>query len=238
MVKNMDIKMNYIEKGEGFPFVLLHGNGESSEYFKSQIEYFATKYRVIALDTRGHGKTPRGEKPFTLKQFAEDLKDFLDELEISKAIILGFSDGANIAMLFALRYANYVDKLILNGGDLDTKGVKSCYQIPIHIGYIMTLFISKFNKKAVKNNEMLSLMINQPNISPKELEKLSMPVLVIAGTKDMIKESHTILIHKSIKNSELCIIEGDHFIANKQSKQFNDNIKNFLKNVQKTTKVD
>ena len=234
----MDIKINYIEKGEGFPFILLHGNGESSEYFTNQIDYFSIKYRVIAIDTRGHGKTPRGEKPFTLKQFAEDLKDFFDELEISKAIILGFSDGANIAMIFALKYPNYVDKLILNGGDLNTKGVKAYYQIPIHIGYIMTLIISKFNKKAVKKNEMLSLMVNQPNILPKELEKLSMPMLVIAGKKDMIKESHTILIHKSIKNSELCIMEGDHFIAKKKPEQFNNIIKNFLENVQNTTKVD
>ena len=73
----MDIKLNYIEKGKGTPLVLLHGNGGSLECFRSQIDYFSKKYRVIALDTRGHGKSPRGDKPFTIKQFADDLKDFL-----------------------------------------------------------------------------------------------------------------------------------------------------------------
>ena len=54
----MDIALNYIETGEGFPQVLLHGNGEDHTYFKRQMEPFSQKYRVIALDTRGHGESP------------------------------------------------------------------------------------------------------------------------------------------------------------------------------------
>ena len=62
----MDITLNHVETGEGFPLVLLHGNGEDHTYFKRQMEPFSLKYRVIALDTRGHGKSPRGSAPFTL----------------------------------------------------------------------------------------------------------------------------------------------------------------------------
>lgn len=76
----MKIKLHYEEKGTGQPVVLLHGNGEDSSYFKNQIEYFSKKYRVIAVDTRGHGKSERGTAPFTLRQFARDLKSFLDEM--------------------------------------------------------------------------------------------------------------------------------------------------------------
>mgnify|MGYP002264834782 CR=1 FL=1 len=54
----MDIEHFYIEKGRGFPLILLHGNGESCEYFSRQISYFKENYRVIAVDTRGHGKSP------------------------------------------------------------------------------------------------------------------------------------------------------------------------------------
>ena len=68
----MDITLNYVETGEGFPLVLLHGNGEDHTYFKRQMEPFSQRYRVIALDTRGHGGSPRGSAPFTLDQFAED----------------------------------------------------------------------------------------------------------------------------------------------------------------------
>ena len=70
----MDIALNYIETGEGFPLVLLHGNGEDHTYFKRQMEPFSQRYRVIALDTRGHGGSPRGSAPFTLDQFARELQ--------------------------------------------------------------------------------------------------------------------------------------------------------------------
>ena len=52
----MDIYLNYIETGYGFPLILLHGNGESLEYFSHQVEYFSKRYCVIAVDTRGHGR--------------------------------------------------------------------------------------------------------------------------------------------------------------------------------------
>ena len=130
-----DIQLHFQESGEGFPLILLHGNGENGSYFDHQIQYFQNKYRVIALDTRGHGQSPRGEKPFTIRQFAEDLHDFMDEQEIDKAHILGFSDGGNIALVFALKYPERVDHLILNGANLDASGVKPSIQIPIVLGY-------------------------------------------------------------------------------------------------------
>lgn len=104
----MDIQLNYIEKGSGFPLLLLHGNGENLDYFAHQIEYFSKFYRVIAVDTRGHGKSPLGDAPFTIRQFAEDLFAFMDTLRLPKAHILGFSDGANTALTFALKYPERV----------------------------------------------------------------------------------------------------------------------------------
>ena len=81
----MDITLNYIDVGNGFPLILLHGNGESHEYFSNQTAFFKTKYRVIAIDTRGHGASPRGQTDFTLKQFSNDLQDFMTEHGINKA---------------------------------------------------------------------------------------------------------------------------------------------------------
>lgn len=226
----MDITLSYIDKGEGYPFILLHGNGESEEYFKHQIDYFSKQYRVIAIDTRGHGESKRGSKPFTLEQFAEDLKDFLDGLKITKAIILGFSDGGNIALLFTLKYPKYVEKLILNGANLHPSGVKNRVQLPIYIGYGMVSLISKVNKKVVVKKEILALMVHQPNIQKEELLEITVPTLVIAGKNDMIKQGHTEMIAEYIKNSRLCIIKGDHFIANKNSQLFNEKVSQFLLN--------
>ena len=224
----MDIQLNYIEKGEGEPLILLHGNGENCEYFSNQIEYFSEKYRVIALDTRGHGKSPRGECSFTIRRFAEDLRDFMDEKGIEKAHILGFSDGANIALRFALKYPERADKLVLNGANLFPAGVKASVQLPITLGYkFASLFASK-NENAGKSAEMLGLMVNDPNIAPEELRSIKNPALVIAGTNDMIKDSHTRLIHKNLPNSELAIIAGDHFIASKNPDSFNRRVAVFL----------
>lgn len=226
----MDIEHFYIEKGQGFPLILLHGNGEDSGYFKGQIEAFARHYRVFALDTRGHGKTPRGGQPFTIRQFAGDLRGFMDAHRIEKAHILGFSDGANIAMVFALRYPERVDRLILNGGNLNPGGVKRTVQLPIEAGYRIARLFSKKNPSARQNAEMLGLMVNDPNIAPEELGAIRARTLVIAGTRDMIRESHTRLIASSLPNAALVFLDGDHFIANKKPEAFNRAVLEFLQN--------
>lgn len=223
-----DISLHFVEQGRGKPLILLHGNGEDGSYFKHQINCFSADYRVIAIDTRGHGQSPRGEKPFTIVQFAEDLHDFMEENAIAKAILLGFSDGGNIALTFALKYPERVEKMIVDGANLFPSGVKPLYQWPIEIGYRIAKLFSKKADKAKQNAEMLGLMVNEPHIDPIELARLTMPVLVVAGTKDMIKESHTRLIHKSLPNAQLAILEGDHFVANKNAKAFNKAVEEFL----------
>lgn len=227
----MDISLYYREKGNKEPLILLHGNGDSGAYFEHQIDYFSDRYRVIALDTRGHGKSPRGRAPFTMEQFAEDLYEFTTEQKISQAIILGFSDGANIAMKFAIKYPDKVKALILDGGNLDTSGVKRTTQIPIEIGYSIAKRFASKSPDAKSNAEMLGLMVNEPNIKPEELSKITAPTLVMAGTKDMIKESHTKKIAQNIPNAKLSIIEGNHFIANKNYVAFNKEVEEFLKTI-------
>ena len=227
----MDITLYYREKGNKEPFILLHGNGEDSTYFKHQIDYFSDRYRVIALDTRGHGKSQRGDAPFTIKQFAKDLDGFMDSLGIARAIILGFSDGANIAMEFALKYPHKVKALILNAGNLNPKGVKRTIQIPIELGYKIATGFSSKSQRAKENAEMLGLMVNEPNIPPSELLKISVPTLVVCGTRDMIKKSHTKEIARNIPYAKLAIVKGDHFIANKNSKAFNKEVEDFLTNL-------
>ena len=81
----MDIEHYYIEKGQGDPLILLHGNGENCDYFAGQIDEFVRNYHVYAPDTRGHGKTPRGNAPFTIRQFADDLLGFMDAF--SRAVL-------------------------------------------------------------------------------------------------------------------------------------------------------
>ena len=224
----MEIEHHYIEQGEGFPLILLHGNGEDLSYFVHQMEPFAKRFRVIAIDTRGHGQTPRGDAPFTIRQFAEDLLAFMDRLRIEKAHILGFSDGGNIAMVFALAHPERVERLILNGANLDASGVKRSIQVPIEIGYRIAGLFAKKRPEARKKAEMLGLMVNDPDVKPEALAQIQCPTLVIAGSKDMIKEEHTRLIARSIPGAELVILPGNHFVANQNPDAFNEAVLRFL----------
>ena len=225
----MDISHFYTERGRGEAFILLHGNGENSEYFRNQIDEFAKSWHVYAIDTRGHGKTPRGDRPFTIRQFADDLLCFMDEHQIEKAHLLGFSDGGNIALVFAIQYPERVGRLILNGANLFPGGVKRSVQIPIEIGYRIAKLFSGRSDAARSNAQMLGLMVNDPNVRPEELRKIRAKTLVIAGTKDMIRESHTRLIAEHIPDSQLVLISGDHFIANKKPEEFNRAVLDFMK---------
>ena len=120
----MDVRLHCAEAGAGEVLILLHGNGEDSTYFVHQIPFLAKHFRVLAVDSRGHGRSPRGGGALSIEGFADDLADFMDERGIARAHLLGFSDGANVAMAFALRRPERVRKLILNGGNLNPWGMK------------------------------------------------------------------------------------------------------------------
>ena len=227
----VDIKNYYVEKGQGDPLILLHGNGEDSTYFVNQIDEFAKYFHVYAVDTRGHGQTPRGTAPFTIRQIAKDLADFMDEQGIEKADILGFSDGGNIALIFAIKYPEKVNRLIADGANLDTTGI---------VPKLMAAMKREYNK-AVKEGEksdpegqanreeLFSLMVNDPNIPVSELAKIKAKTLIMAGTKDMIPEEHTKMIAENIEGARCEIIEGDHFIAAGNPKEFNSIVLGFLR---------
>ena len=117
-----------------------------------------------------------------------------------------------------------IDKLVLNGGNLNPRGVRTVYQLPIELGYAA----SKLFKGAKDHADLLRLMVKEPNILPDSLSKLWVKTLVIAGTRDMIKRKHTKLIGKSLPNSETVFLKGDHFIANKNPGAFNSAVHTFL----------
>lgn len=224
----MEIKLSFTEAGSGAPLILLHGNGEDGTYFDPHIPALARHFRVIALDTRGHGKSPRGSAPFTIGQFARDLGDFMDAQGIERASLLGFSDGGNIALTFALEHPKRVDRLILNGANLDPSGVKRSVQIPIVLGYGLTAVLARFSPEAARRAELLRLMVREPHIRPSELGRITAPTLVIAGTHDMIREKHTRLIARSLPNALLEIIPGDHFVARTHPEDFRRAVEAFL----------
>jgi pimeloyl-ACP methyl ester carboxylesterase len=224
----MDIDLYAVDKGSGKALVLLHGNGESSDYFEAQIASFARYRRVLAVDTRGHGRSPRGTGPFTLDRFVDDLAAFLARRGIDRADILGFSDGGNIALLFALKYPGRVRTLILNGANLNPLGLKPHVLLPIWLSWLTAVLRATSDEHAVRKKELLSLMARAPHIRPSALCRIDAPALVIAGTNDMIRRRHTEKISRSLKNGRLVILSGSHFIAKENSGEFNAAVYRFL----------
>lgn len=130
--------------------------------------------------------------------------------------------------MFALKYPQRISRLILNGANLNGKGVKTSVQIPIIIGYKIAPLFAKKSPEAKKNAEMLGLMVNDPNVREEELSQVAAKTLVIAGTRDMIKEEHTRRIFGRLPDARLEFVEGDHFIANRNSEVFNQVVREFL----------
>ncbi|MBQ0071942.1 MAG: alpha/beta hydrolase, partial [Spirochaetales bacterium] len=186
-----EFHLHYLERGEGPVLVLLHGNGEDSTYFEHQMDAFASSFHVYALDTRGHGQSPRGEGEFTIRRFADDLSAFLEEKKIHKASILGFSDGANIAMCFSLKYPEKVEKLILDGGNMVGSGVKFHVQAVVVLSYFLLFLVKRWRPQVTRDYELLRLMVKDPALSEEDLKSISAPTLVMAGDKDMFKDKHT-----------------------------------------------
>ena len=224
----MAFSLTYSQTGEGSALVLLHGNGEDRHYFDAQVPVLAQHFCVFAVDTRGHGQSPRGDAPFTLQQFAQDLAALMDSLALPQADVLGFSDGGNIALLFALQYPQRVRRLIIDGANLYPLGMKFPFWLAIWAAYAKACVKAWFDPGAKRSREMLALMARQPHIPPKALAKLTMPALVISGTRDMIRSRHTRLIARSLGNAQLLWLAGSHFVAMEDPAAFNQAALAFL----------
>ena len=137
-------------------------------------------------------------------------------------------------MVFAIQYPERVNKLILNGANFSTKGLRRSFQIPVDIGYFVLSRLSKripaFRKKA----ELLGLMAYDPIASEKELSCIRAKTLVIAGTADLIKASHTKELAALIPHAELSFIPGGHAVARMNPKAYNRRVLEFLLDEEET----
>jgi pimeloyl-ACP methyl ester carboxylesterase len=107
------IKICYEIHGEGYPVFLVHGFAAKKEYWIAQINYLSKKFKVITLDNRGAGKSNRPNNPYTMEMLVDDLKGLMDFLKIGKAHLIGHSLGGAVIQHFALKYPDYVNKIIL-----------------------------------------------------------------------------------------------------------------------------
>lgn len=209
--------------------VLLHGNGESGRNFKRLVPLLSDEYRVITIDSRGHGKSDFGGSQLSLGTMAVDIVNVFEELHIEKVYIVGFSDGANIAMLTAIKNSELIDKAVFIGGNYRFSGLRLSSALMIALGYYCSLIGGFFDSRNRFNKEYFSLMYKEPALSRDTLKYIKVPVLVINGDNDMIRLSHARAMADTIPKGELKIVKGDHFWVYRKPEEAAEIIKSFIK---------
>lgn len=228
--KLADAEIYYEIYGNGQPLLLLHGNSQSINAFKNQIHEFSKRFKVIAVDTRGHGNSKdRSTGPLTYEMFAEDMRLLLDALKISKTDIVGWSDGGIIGIIMALKYPSYINKLAIMGANIFPKPGALKDIVFTYIDELMEDVKHKRDHYSVKQKRIYELLLNEPELTFEELKSIRSPTLVMAGENDHIEENHTKKIAKNIPRSKLMIFEkADHFAPFFAAVQFNKAVMDFL----------
>lgn len=191
------IHLYYNVYGRGKPIILLHGNRGSSNTFDKLIESLKKNYTVYAIDSRCQGKS-EDSNTITYEMMCSDVICFIEQLNIHKPILYGFSDGGIVGLLVAIKRPKLLKKLIVSGPNLYPKGFKISMLLYSFFGYIKT------------HNKLFRLMYKEPHISIEDLHKIEVPTVIIVGEKDIVKESHTREIADNIDNCQLEILDHEN----------------------------
>lgn len=217
------IKLYYEIYGEGKPLVILHGNGGSIAAAAEHIPYFAQRYKVVAIDSRGQGKSIDNEVELTYELMASDINALLNKLKIDSAYIWGQSDGAILAIILALNHPEKIKKAVAFAPNVltDTVGIET----PI----FKDIENKAKNSTNKKEKQLNTLMWKHPNINPVKLNAITSEILVMSGDRDAVPLSHTLDIFKNIPNSNLCVIPGaTHGAAWEKPELFHEIVVNFF----------
>lgn len=220
----------YLRMGAGEPVLFLHGNGGSSRFFQYQVPSFEPYFQLIFLDSRAHGRSTNGGEVLNFRLMAKDTKEALDALGIEKTSIVGFSDGANLAMTFAALYPETVNKLVLNSGNLYFSGTKFFGRITSYLQYGLGAALSKISDKFEDIRLKAKLLVKDPDISEDDLRRLRCASLVIVGARDVVETAHSKYIASLIPNCRYVEVPNHgHRLARTNAKAFNEIVINFLK---------
>lgn len=231
------IKVYYTRTGHGSPVVLLHGGLSNADYWGHQVKALAAKHTVISIDSRGHGRSSRDDRPYGYDLMADDVVAVLDSLNIPRADIVGWSDGAIIGIDLALRHPDRIGKVFAFAANTQTAGVKDC----VEKNPTFAAFIERAGKEYAKLSptpgeydafvEQISHMwASQPNWTDAQLQSIKTPILIADGDHDeAIKREHTEYMAATIPGAGLLILPNtSHFAFLQDPALFNAALLGFL----------
>lgn len=216
------VELYYEVQGSGEPLLLIHGNGGSTRDLAAQIAHFRKSYQVIAMDSRDQGRSSDSAGKINYEKMAEDQAALLDHLKVGAANVVGWSDGGIEALLLAMHHPGKVKKVVSMAANLTPKGLH-----PDAMGFIREML--KDPKIPARDRKVTEMMLSEPQIALSALEKITVPVLVLASDHDMIADEHTLEIFHHIPNAQLQIFANAlHTIPFDDPDRFNSAVSKFL----------
>jgi pimeloyl-ACP methyl ester carboxylesterase len=233
------IRIWYASFGRGEPVFLLHGGLANSNYWGNQVPALARYYRVVVMDSRGHGRSSRDDRPYGYDLMASDVLGLMDFLKVRQAAIIGWSDGAILGLDIALHHPERLTKLFAFAANSDPSGVADIAHSQVFNAYIA---------RAEKEYEALSptpdqyksflaqiskMWETQPNFTTEQLHGITVPTWIVDADHDeAIKRENTEFMANEIPNAGLLIQPWvSHFSFLQDPPQFTNDVLHFLEHV-------
>ncbi len=228
----------YAAYGSGAPVILLHGGlGHSGNWAYQLPALVNSGRRVVVIDSRGHGRSTRDARPFTYELMASDVLAVITALLLEKPAIVGWSDGACIALILAMNSPERLSGVFYFACNMDPSGVKEL--VPPHpvLDRCFRRHAVDYARLSPTPNqfgpfvEAVSLMMKtQPNYFAPDLAKIHLPVAIVQGeNEEFIKLEHAEYLARSIPKAKLILLPGvSHFAPLQRPEQFNRTLLAFL----------
>ena len=239
-VENDGARIWYAAYGAGAPVILLHGGlGNSSNWGYQLPALLHNGYRAVLIDSRGHGRSTRDAQPYSYELMASDVAAVMDALQIEKAALVGWSDGACTAMVMGAQVPERVAGVFFFACNMDPSGTKEIEFTPVlkrcfsrHVKDYAQLSATPDQFEAF--SDAVSLMQQtQPNYSAHDLAQISVPVAIVQSEHDeFIKREHAEYLARSIPGAVYVELPGvSHFAPLQRPELFNEAMLAFLRGV-------
>ena len=238
-VEHAGARIWYAVYGAGQPLVLLHGGlGNSGNWGYQLAALVSAGYRVVLIDSRGHGRSTRDEQPYSYNLMSEDVLAVLDLLVIPKAGLVGWSDGACTALILASRFPERAVGVFFFACNMDPSGAKEIEELSPVIRRCLNRHVQDYKNLSAtpgefgEFSEAVGLMQRtQPNYSTADLVRIRVPVNIVQAEFDeFIKEEHAEYLAESIPGAKYVFLPGvSHFAPLQRPEQFNQAVLDFMK---------
>ena len=237
-LENDGARIWYAAFGSGEPVILLHGGlGHSGNWGYQVGPLVRSGYRAVVIDSRGHGRSTRDEKPYSYELMASDVLAVMDTLRIERAGLVGWSDGACTALILAAQSPARAAGVFYFACNMDPSGAKQITEFPLILQRCFGRHKEDYSRLSPAPDqfdafvEAVGLMQRtQPNYSAQDLAAIRVPVVIVHSEHDeFIKQEHAEYLARSIPGAEFVYLAGvSHFAPLQRPELFNAAVLAFL----------